>query len=72
MSDPAPTEAHDHLQEEDPNGKADLSGFQPGFLEEVQKALDAGFLPDDADPEFAVDMDDDAAVTAALAEAASQ
>lgn len=40
---------HDDL---DPNAKEDLLAFQPGFLEECQAALDAGFEPDDTEPRY--------------------
>ena len=34
----------------DPNGKADVSGFQPDFLAEVGSAVAAGFEPQPEDP----------------------
>lgn len=43
----------------DPSGKEDLSGFQEGFLEECQAALDAGFEPQDVEPDYLDDEDDD-------------
>jgi len=34
----------------DPNGKADVSGYQPGFLRDVGRAVAVGFEPPDEDP----------------------
>jgi len=35
---------------QDPNGKDDVTGYQPDFLREVGEAVAAGFEPQDDDP----------------------
>jgi len=68
---PDATEPHDHEGPEraaDANGKADIAAYQPGFLDGVRAALDAGFRPGEADP-VPIDADDGDAVDAAWVEA---
>jgi hypothetical protein len=47
---------HPH-EDEDPNAKADVAGFQEEFLREVGEAVAAGFKPEDEDPVIEDDLD---------------
>lgn len=51
-----PSDHEDHG--DDPNGKAQITSYQDGFLDQVSEALAAGFLPgDDVTPEYLPDAE---------------
>lgn len=57
----SPDGPHDHADPpEDPNGKATVEGYQPGFLEDVAAALAAGFPPGATDPVYLPEEDREA------------